>query len=185
MPFSNIHSVLKNGILCFEEAKNMEHTSVADKEVQARRDEIRIPNGDKLHAYANSYFDARNPMMYKLKEQYETMCVLRISSDILDIKNAIVSDKNAACGFVRFYIPIDGINKLDYDTIFCECWLDKDEYEQKRKKYTKCAEVLIPKIISIDHIIGAYVANDLVKLRLTSLGFGLPIDLNPKMFFKG
>lgn len=65
MPIKNIPSVLQYGILSYEHATNMPHHSVAMSEIQSRRDDVCIPNGMRLHEYANVYFDARNPMLYK------------------------------------------------------------------------------------------------------------------------
>lgn len=185
MPLDNMPSILESGILCFEQAVRAAHLSIANDIVQARREAKSIPNGMKLHKYANTYFDARNPMMYCLKDKAATLCVLRIKSVILDIENAILSDRNASSEYARFYIPLEGIEKLDYNIIFSESWKDDDEYEQMKKKSIKCAELLVPKQIELKHIIGAYVVNETVKTQLIDLGFTQSIELNPKMFFRG
>ena len=78
MPFRNISSVLSLGILSNFLAEKLPHVSVAMNEVQSRRDKVNVPNGMPLHQYANLYFDARNPMMYK--RQDEDICVLKIKT---------------------------------------------------------------------------------------------------------
>ncbi len=78
MPLDNIPSVLEHGILSYERAAKLKHHSVAMPEVQDLRDKKQVPRGLKLHQYANLYFHARNPMLYKRKN--EDICVLRIST---------------------------------------------------------------------------------------------------------
>ena len=68
-PINNIPSIMKRGLLSNEKARKINHTSIAMNEVQDRRDLIRIPNGLRLHQYANLYFDPWNPMLSKRRNQ--------------------------------------------------------------------------------------------------------------------
>ena len=65
MPIANLASVMNHGILSHERAAKRPHRSVALQPVQDKRDKKQVPGGLKLHQYANLYFHARNPMMYK------------------------------------------------------------------------------------------------------------------------
>lgn len=94
MPMENIPSVIKNGILSNELAGKIQHSSIAMNEVQSIRDKIQVPGGLMLHQYANLYFDSRNPMMYKRKN--EDICVLKISDSVLELADVIISDMNAS-----------------------------------------------------------------------------------------
>jgi len=76
MPISNIPSVLNHGILSHEMGSRLPHTSVALQSAQDSRDQVRIPNGLKLHQYANVYFHARNPMMSLRRNEANKLCVL-------------------------------------------------------------------------------------------------------------
>lgn len=80
MPIANAHSVMTNGILSHEQAAKLAHRSVAMAEIQDRRDKVHVPGGLRLHQYANLYFHARNPMMFKRKDQAGSLCVLRVSA---------------------------------------------------------------------------------------------------------
>ena len=71
MPLENIPSVLKFGILSNEGAAKLQHRSVAMEDVQEKRDLKHVPGGLKLHQYANLYFHARNPMLYKRRNEGE------------------------------------------------------------------------------------------------------------------
>jgi hypothetical protein len=66
-PLANIRSVLTRGILSYEKAARLSHKSVALQTVQEVREQKQVPGGLKLHQYANLYFHARNPMMFKLR----------------------------------------------------------------------------------------------------------------------
>src|ERR1044072_1065971 len=121
MPIENIPSVLEHGILSNERALALKHQSVAMQEVQDRRDKKRVPGGLKLHQYANLYFHARNPMLYKRKEEASRLCVLRISSEVTTEKGVVFTDCNAASDYVRFLHPSQW-RLLDFEAIFALGW---------------------------------------------------------------
>jgi ssDNA thymidine ADP-ribosyltransferase, DarT len=53
-------------------------------EIQDLRANKKVPGGRPLHEYLNLYFHARNPMMYKGHDQHESLCVIRVSTNVLD-----------------------------------------------------------------------------------------------------
>jgi O-acetyl-ADP-ribose deacetylase (regulator of RNase III)/uncharacterized protein YwgA len=62
---ANVPSIMQNGILCNRRAKQLQHVSIAMLEIQDLRANKIVPGGRALHDYANLYFSARNPMLYK------------------------------------------------------------------------------------------------------------------------
>ena len=70
MPMGNIASVMTHGILSYERASKLAHHSVAMQAIQDRRDQKYVPRGLRLQQYANLYFHARNPMMFKRLERF-------------------------------------------------------------------------------------------------------------------
>lgn len=96
MPLENIPSVLKLGILSNERSAKIEHRSVAMEDVQEKREQKHVPGGLKLHQYANLYFHARNPMLYKRKSETNNLCVLRVSTEILQLPGVVFADCNAS-----------------------------------------------------------------------------------------
>ena len=141
MPLKNVPSVLTRGILSFERAARLEHHSVAMAEVQDKRDTKQVPGGLKLHQYANLYFHARNPMMYKRQDEADTLCVLRVSTSVCSLDGVVLTDRNAAGGdnWVRFLHPRQWA-LLDFDRIFARDWRDPDRFIYFDKKRKKCAE---------------------------------------------
>lgn len=182
-----IPSVMKYGILSNAEAIRMgvDSISIAMKVIQEKRDHIVIPNGLKLHQYANLYFHARNPMLSKLcyLKKTDQLCVLTIRDDVLNIEGVVISDQNASSSYVRF-LSSDQMNELDFDKIYAQSWTHPGNppafFEHKSKK---CAEVLVPEGIPPSYIVSAHVANIKAKEYLRSKGFDLEIDITPDMFF--
>lgn len=183
-PICNISSVIEYGILSYNRAQSIRHTSVAMPEVQTKRNDITIPNGLPLHDYANAYFDPRNPMMYKRQSEAETLCVLAISSEVLDFEGTIITDGNAASEYTRFFSPSDGIDRLDFVIIYDEWWNSNDPLEKAIKKRIKCAEILVPNSIPYNYIVGACVVNETAKQSLLIQGFEKEIKIAQHIFFR-
>lgn len=182
MPIGNIPSVLENGVLSHERAAKLKHHSVAMQVIQDKRDVKAVPGGMRLHQYANFYFHARNPMLFK--RRYEEVCVLRISTEILQLQGVAITDQNAASDYVRFLAPSQW-RLLDFDDIFARDWTHpEDAIRGYRHKSRKCAEVLVPNFVQPAMLIGAYVLDEGVQTRLIQVGFGLPISVNPDFFFR-
>lgn len=186
MPLENIPSVLKHGILSNEQSAKLPHRSVAMTEVQERRDRKQVPGGLKLHQYANLYFHARNPMMFKRKEHVADLCVLCISLEVLKIEAVVLADCNASSDYVRFLPPKPAYDRfLDFDDIFALNWTHPDDpIAEMRHKSRKCAEVLVPHVVEPRFVIGARVVNEATKSRLTALGFPHRIVIDPVVFFR-
>ncbi len=183
-PISNVPSVIEHGILSYQRAEALQHESIAMQDVQSKRADVCIPNGKPLHSYANAYFDPRNPMMYKRQQDAENLCVLAVAATILDLPGVIVSDGNAASRYSRFYAPADGIQKLDFVTVYCEWWTSEDWLDQQRKKRIKCAEILVPDAIPYEYIIGAITVSEQAKETLQAQGFQKEIVIRPRVFFR-
>ena len=182
-PLVNIPSILRDGILSHAQASKLPHHSVALQEVQDKRDQKQIPGGLALHEYANVYFHARNPMMSRRRNEANSICVLRVSTEILKIAGAVITDQNAVSKYVKFSAP-DRLKFMDLDYVFAANWKHPDnQIEEWRHSSAKCAEALIPRRIPPHYLLGAYVVNDAVRVELTALGFTLPIEINADLFF--
>lgn len=183
MPIGNAPSVMEHGILSHERAAQLIHRSVAMQEIQERRDLKQVPGGLKLHQYANLYFHARNPMLYKRKDQAADLCVLQVSTDVLNLNGVVLSDCNASSDYVRFLAPAQW-RFLAFDDIFSMDWRHpNDEYAYRRHRSRKCAEVLVPHQVEPRFLLGARLVNEATARRLEALGFALPITIDPVLFF--
>ena len=184
MPMGNIGAVLDQGILSYERAARLPHHSVALQPVQDRRDKKHVPGGLKLHQYANLYFHARNPMLFKRLAELNALCVLRVSTDVLALPGVVITGENAASDYVRFLAPAQW-RLLEWDDIFALDWRHPgDQIAYWRHKSRKCAEVLVPHQVEARFVIGAYVVDAAAQARLVALGCALPIAVNPGLFFR-
>lgn len=184
MPIVNVTAVLEHGILSYDRAAKLPHTSVAMQPVQDRRDQKRVPQGLRLHQYANLYFHARNPMLYKRLSEAESLCVLAVSLDVLAIAGVVITDSNAASDYARFLDPTQWAF-LNFDDILAENWTHPDDSRRYwQHKSRKCAEVLVQHQILPELILGAHVINQTVKDRLAALAPNLRVKVDPAMFFR-
>jgi len=184
MPMDNIPSVLRHGILSYEQAGKLAHRSVAMQEVQDRRDLKQVPGGLKLHQYANLYFHARNPMLFKRKDEASSLCVLRVSVRVCDVAGVVFADRNASSDYVRFLHPAQW-KFLDFDAIYAMDWRHpNDPVAYYRHRSLKCAEVLVPHAVDRNMLIGAYTVDRAAAERLASLGFSLPVTVDSVLFFR-
>lgn len=187
MPVNNLPSVFKYGILSKnrQKALGILAKSVADNDVQERRDRVTVPNGLPLHSYANLYFTYWNPMLSRIREHNNEICILRINTDILNFKDVVITDMNASKDYVRFYDVFNGLNQLDYETIFMEYWNDyADYFKYDYRKGVKCAEILIPKNVPPEYISDIIVVNENVRLQVANIvPENINIVVNPNYFF--
>ncbi|MEA2736132.1 MAG: hypothetical protein QOE14_2583 [Humisphaera sp.] len=184
MPLGNIPSVLKHGILSHERASKLVHHSVALPAVQELRDVKQVPGGLKLHQYANLYFHARNPMMFKRKGQVDDLCVLRISIDVCNVAGVVFADCNASSKYVRFLAPSQW-SLLPFGDIYSMDWRHPtDQIAQWRHAARKCAEVLVPHRVETRFLIGAYAVDRVAEQKLVVAGFEMPVMTDPELFFR-
>jgi len=183
-PIENISSILKYGILSHNLSKKLHHCSVAMSAIQDRRHNKKIPNAGNLHDYANLYFDAHNPMLSKVRDRNDEICILCVTPEVLDLQGVIISDQNAASNYVRFYSVADGLAAINKDMLFARYWKhSENQYEEWAHKSIKCAEVLVPVKVEPKYIIGAYVANLIVLKTFEKLNIQLTVSIKGDIFF--
>ena len=179
----NVPSIMQRGLLSNERASKINHVSIAMNEVQARRELVRVPNGLKLHQYANLYFDPWNPMLSRKRSLNEEICILKFDRVVLDFEGVILTDKNASSDYAAFYEVDVGLDSINFDLVYARYWTDADYYEQCRKKSIKCAEVLVPYYIPYDYVLCAAVVNKDAAEKLSATGFDREIIVEPRVFF--
>ncbi len=183
-PIANVPSIMKYGIVSNELSKKLPHKSLAMEEIQSKRNTKKIPGARKLHQYANLYFDAHNPMLSKRRNQNDQICILRVSTSVLDLPDVIISDRNAASDWARFNSVIDGLAALDKDQIYAKYWTNaNNDYELWEKKSIKCSEVLVPGNVESKYILGAYVANQTALKAFQQLDISLTVSIRSDIFF--
>jgi hypothetical protein len=183
-PIANLPSILARGILSRKLAARVPHESIANEEVQDRRAMVRVPNGCRLHEYVNLYFNARNPMMYVRQNQHRSLCIIRVSPDVVHLPDVVIADRNAARDWPRWEPSPAGLRMIDRDRVFAEWWTHPgDPDEQYRHKGEMCAEVLVPEKVPPDFITGAYVSGATSAAPARALVPSLPITVDGYLFF--
>jgi hypothetical protein len=185
----NLVSICKRGILCHSAAKKLKPKSIAEQGVQDRRELVVVPGvKKKLHDFANLYFNARNPMMYKRKGAHESLCVLSISHEVLDQPEVIVTDTNASREFVKFDAVRDGLPMLEKELIYAQYWNHDDPIEKYKRSGAICAEVLVPGAIEPRFISAIYVScehtRQVIQNRLKDHPLNASIIVRPYLFFQ-
>lgn len=185
-PLETVPSILEHGILSHKAAARVPHQSIANEDVQARRAQVKIPGGQKLHSYVNLYFNGRNPMMYTVckTEDMDSICLLQVKPDVMDVSGVVITDRNASSSAVRFAEPDSGLARLDADVVFAQYWTHTDYIKQHDHKSRMCAEVLVPSIVHPEMITGAYVASKNARRALRQLAPGFSVSVDKYKFFR-
>ncbi len=163
---------------------NVAHHSVAIPEVQVKRKNKKIPGAGHLHDYANLYFDAHNPMLSACRSQNDVICVIRVEPKALDLPGVIITDRNAASGYVRFPSVKDGLKRIDKERVFAQYWKHPDDiFDDMSHKSEKFAEVLVTNRVEPYNIIGAYTGNKIALAYFQKLRINLAVCVKNNIFF--
>jgi len=185
VPIATVPSILRRGILSHRRAEATEHESIAHEKLQELRARVTVFSGRALHEYANLLICARNPMLYKRKDRHEEICVLRVSPNVLDIPNVVVTDSNAGSKYMRFHPAPSGLANVDRARTFARNWKHpEDQRDEWRHSAQKCAEVLVPDVVPRRYITGAYVSCEDGRQKLQALAPNLPISIDADLFFQ-
>jgi len=160
----------------------LNHLSVADAAVQARRATRSVPNGLALHMYANLYIHARNPMMYVRKEQHLELCVIRVSPAVLDLPGVVIADGNSAANWTRFVPSPGGLSAVDRELVLADWWNTSTEAKRIRS-----AEVLVPGVVTPNYLVGSYVSCKQAQDRFNELDLPDPrlqATIYERMFYR-
>ncbi len=183
--FDNVASIMKLGILPYNKAKRIQHTSFAMEEIQERRGNVIVPGAGKLHDYVNLYINARNTALFKRKEMHEKMAIFRINKDILRLPGVIITDRNASSSFVRFHYSPDGLRYIDRIKVFARYWTHpEDQAIEFEHKSCMCAEVLVPGKVETKYLLGAYCSNSHSANYFRKISSNCEVTINPYIFFQ-
>lgn len=167
----NLPSILAKGILSHHRARQHGPISIADESVQARRANRTVPRGLPLHAYVNLYLNARNPMMFRVTsggQKVAHVCVLSISTDVIDLDNVVLADGNAASEATAFRPAPQGLTAIKRKRVFAQYWNHDDPFEKREHVREMCAEILVPNSVDAAMIENVYVANDEVAASVST-----------------
>jgi hypothetical protein len=184
----NLGSILDRGILShgLMDQKGLPYTRIYDKLIVSRRKEMKAPDGKSLWSFSNLYFNARNPMLYRVccETNAENIVILEISPSILESRNILITDGNAASEATSFFSP----TKTHLSKIFKQTqrkyWNPHDG--SKRRMMAEC---LVPDSVPPDFIMSIFVpsydAVDRVKEKIEPSQLGnRSVMCEPYTFFE-
>lgn len=183
----NLSSILERGILSHEqiEKERVQPARIYHTDIVNRKREKNTPDRKSLWSYTNLYFQARNPMMYRVVHEKgaKDLVVISVSKKILQIPGIFITDGNAANDPTQFYFPSDGLKMLgqQWKIIQNEWWNNLDG--SKRKIMAEC---LVPDSVSPEFINSVYVTDEETQTRISGMvGYrSISIIPEPKMFFQ-
>ena len=176
----NLRSIRNLGLLSHNRAHDQtDPMDIADPEVIARRSGRRDTVFDRpLHDYVPLYFMYTNPMLSKRREMQSELAILCISKSALLFDGAVFTDGNAASGDTRFFGDCRHLDQLDWACIRAPYWPDFPDGKRKR-----CAEVLVPDRLGLEHLQGVVVSNDEAARAVHGVLPQLLVRTEPKWFF--
>jgi hypothetical protein len=122
-PISNLSSISRLGLLSHQRASRLKQiASIANQDVQDRRQAKSVPRGRPLHEYVNLYINGRNPMMYCQIGRLDSVCVIRVSPEVLSLPGVVITDRNAAADLARFAPSPSGLSRIDSEITFARYW---------------------------------------------------------------
>jgi O-acetyl-ADP-ribose deacetylase (regulator of RNase III) len=182
----NLPSILERGIWSHErvEREGISYTPVYDKGIVSYRKDKCVPDGSSLWGFANLYFNARNPMLYKvIKENpLEDIAVVGVKPTILQKPGIFITTGNAARTLSSILPRDEGIKRLPEikRRVDIEWWTK--EIGSKREIMAEC---LVPDMVPPEYIEALYVANSEAKKKVRAKvgSAGVHIIPEPHMFF--
>jgi O-acetyl-ADP-ribose deacetylase (regulator of RNase III) len=180
----NIPSILKNGILSHQNIiqRGLKYTPIYDECIISRRKEIKTPNGKSLWDFANLFFEARNPMLFRVKCEKDTynLAIIGVEPSVFTLPGVYVTTGNAAHSQSEILAPNRVIMSKILKNTKKEYWSEHDG--SKRKIMAEC---LVPNEIPASLIKAIYVADHDSKYKVDSklANSSIPVIPEPHMFF--
>lgn len=183
----NLSSILQHGILSHGqvELRGIPFTPIYDADIVSKRKEKTTPDHKSLWEYANVYFQARNPMMYRVVHEKgrKELAVVGVKPTVVNGEGVLITDGNAANNVTSFFRVSEGLKLLqdDWPVIQAEYWNDRDGSKRKIM-----AESLVPERISADHIHTIFVADHETRRKVEGRigATRVPVVPEPNMFFQ-
>jgi len=113
---NNLTSILQLGILSHKLVKEqcVQFSKIYDADIVSGRQERKTPDGNSLWAFANLYFQPRNPMLYRVihEKGKDFIAILGVKPQVLDIPGAFIATGNAASYLSEIMPAKEGIEVI-------------------------------------------------------------------------
>ena len=173
----NIEKIVIKGVLSNCLAYRYENpVDISNQGAQKWREKKEPIYNRKIHEYAPTYLNIKNPMLYVKKEIHEELCLLEISLEVLSSHAFVFTDGNAAARDTNFFRNVNDLKRLPWNVLNAAYWNDFPDGKRKR-----CAEVLIYPLIEPNYILKVH-CNSFETLKYLQR-FKLPSQISSELFF--
>lgn len=161
---NNLQNILLHGL--HNHYNTYKQVDISNQEVNARREKVECIYGHKIHDYIPFYFNPRNAMLYKNRNNARVVILGFDVRVIKDHRNGfLISDRNASADEAKFsrYLPdLQDINFINFDEVFSQRWCNNGvRYDDIKQKMM--AEVLINDVVYSRYIRSIYVKDQASK----------------------
>ncbi|WP_188115963.1 DarT ssDNA thymidine ADP-ribosyltransferase family protein [Campylobacter concisus] len=161
---NNLQNILLHGLQ--NHYNTYKQVDISNQEVNARREKIEFIYGHKIHDYVPFYFNPRNAMLYRNRNNAR---VIILGLDVWVIKDHhdgfLVSNRNASADEAKFskYLPdLQDQNFINFDDVFSLRWCNNGIVNNDIKQ-KMMAEILINDIVYSRYIHSIYVKDQVSK----------------------
>jgi len=167
------------------ESERIDFTPIYDREIVSNRKNISAPNGKRLWSFANLYFNARNPMLYRVvcEKGADKIALIGVDKKILDLDEVFVTEGNAARSYTSILRPSNKVLFKILKEVDREFW---SEFDSSKRKIM--AECLVPDVVPPQYIRSIYFSNYDVMfemdMKIRYLGRNIVLSRQPDMFFQ-
>jgi len=142
----NLGSILEKGILSHQkiEDERISYQAIYDEDIVSRRKDKKTPSGKNLWSFSNLYFNARNPMLFRVirEKGIEDIALLGISYRVLSLPGIVITDGNAASDETSFLPNKESTVRRIFKQTQREYW---NPYDGSKRRIM--AECLVPERI--------------------------------------
>ena len=165
---------------------------ISNQEVNARREKVERIYGRKIHDYVPFYFNPRNAMLYKNRNNANVIILGLDVRVIKDHRNGfLISDRNASADEAKFsrYLPdLQNPNFINFDDVFSPRWCNNGvRYDDIKQKMM--AEILINDVVYSRYIRSIYVKDQVSKKAIEEQfgqdlkKYSINVIVDPAKFF--
>jgi hypothetical protein len=177
---NNLEGILAQGLLAHNNA--FQKVDISNQAVNKRRSAAEPVYNKKIHDYVPFYFNPRNAMQYKNKNQ--NIIILGFDKNIVATDGAVYTNGNASRSGTHFSNDKNFLKQLNWKEIFSQSWCNYGEYDDGLKS-RMMSELLIPNNVSIDDLEVIFCKTENMKtyiMKAYDLN-GFQIIVEPRLFF--
>ena len=139
---------------------------ISNQEVNARREKVEQIYGHKIHDYVPFYFNPRNAMLYKNRNNAHVIILGFDVRVIKDHRNGfLISNRNASADEAKFSKNLPDLqdpNFINFDDVFSSRWCNNGIANNDIKQ-KMMAEILINDVVYSRYIRSIYVKDQISK----------------------